>query len=142
MITKIDHVALGVSDLERSIAFYRDILGFSVTRVLEPNPDLPLAKVVGMPGASARIAHLDLHGQMLELFQYLSPEGRPIPSDYRQADKGYIHMGLTSDDARADYRRLQEHGVRFFSEPVEFRPGVWIFYFYGPDGEVCELRQT
>jgi hypothetical protein len=32
--------------------------------------------------------------------------------------------------------------VRFLGKPVEFRPGVWIFYFFGPDGEVCEMRQT
>ena len=79
---------------------------------------------------------------MIELFEYRDPKGNPIPVDRKQADIGIIHMGLTSSDARADYKRLKEHGVRFVSEPVEFRPGVWIFYFYGPDGEVCELRQT
>ncbi|HUV08082.1 MAG TPA: VOC family protein, partial [Spirochaetia bacterium] len=59
-----------------------------------------------------------------------------------QADHGFIHIGFTSNDVPADYSRLKEKGVEFLSEPLEFRPKVWIVYFYGPDGEVCELRQT
>lgn len=142
MIQSIDHTALSVSNLERSIRFYRDLLGFTVVRILEPAPELPLGRVVGMPGATARIAHLEFGGKMLELFEYQEPAGRPPRPDARQADLGWIHMGLTSTDTRADYRRLVKEGVRFFGEPVEFRPGVWIVYFSGPDGEVMELRQT
>lgn len=142
MITKLDHVALSVSDLDRSIEFYTTVLGCTVERVLDRGGDSLLGRVVGMPGASARIAHLSLGDAMIELFEYRDPEGSPLPADRKQADIGIIHLGLTSSDARGDYQRLASHGVRFVSEPVEFRPGVWIFYFYGPDGEVCELRQT
>jgi len=49
---------------------------------------------------------------------------------------------MTSSDTRADHARLCAAGVAFLSAPVEFRPGVWIAYFKGPDGEVLELRQT
>ena len=142
MITALEHVALSVSDLETSIAFYRDLIGFDLKRVIEPDPSLPLDKVVDMPGARARIAHLELGGTMLELFQYLSPEGVPLPAAFKQADRGFTHIGLKSSDAREDFRRLEKKGVRFYSDPIEFRPGVWLFYFYGPDGETCELRQT
>jgi catechol 2,3-dioxygenase-like lactoylglutathione lyase family enzyme len=108
---------------------------------------MPLGEIVGMPGATARIAHLESGtpehpGMMLELFQYTHPSGSPIPGAHRQADFGHIHAGFTSTDTRADFARLREHGVEFLGEPVEYRPGVWIVYFYGPDREVCELRQT
>ncbi len=43
---------------------------------------------------------------------------------------------------RRDTTRLRDAGVAFLSAPVEFRPGVWIAYFRGPDGETCELRET
>ena len=79
---------------------------------------------------------------MLELFEYRDPSGRALAPDATQADHGWIHMGLTSTDMCADYTRLRAEGVEFLSEPVEFRPGVWIVYFKGPDGEVLELRQT
>jgi catechol 2,3-dioxygenase-like lactoylglutathione lyase family enzyme len=142
VITKLDHVAVSVSDLDRSVEFYTQCLGCSLERVLDSGPESLLGKVVGMDGASARIAHLRVGEAMIELFEYRDPVGNPIPPDRRQADKGITHIGLTSDDARADYHRLAQRGVEFVSEPVEFRPGVWIFYFFGPDGEVCELRET
>ena len=79
MFTKLEHVALSVKDIERSIEFYRDVIGFEVKMRLEPDPKLPQEKVVALKGAAPRIAHLYLGGFMLELFQYLSPVGRPIP---------------------------------------------------------------
>ena len=138
----LDHAAISVADLDRSIAFYRDVLGLEVTRIIECPPERGLGRVVGMPGCAARIAHLESGPVMLELFQYLKPEGKPIPPDHTQADHGLTHIGFSSTDVRADYERLKKLGVRTFGEPVEFRPGVWLFYFYGPDGEVCELRES
>ncbi|TVQ21030.1 MAG: hypothetical protein EA382_14180 [Spirochaetaceae bacterium] len=142
MILRLEHAGLSVADLERSIAFYRDYLGMRVIRVIESGPEMPLGTIVGMPHATARIAHLELDGMMLELFEYTSPRGREIPEDRRQADHGLVHVGFTSTDTRADYAVLREKGVAFLSEPVEYRPNVWVVYFRGPDGEVCELRQT
>ena len=142
MIKRLEHVALSVDDMELSLVFYRDLLGMRVIRDLEPGlGGEKLGMVVGMPGCRARIVHLDLGGAMLELFQYLDPIGKPLPPEYRQADIGFTHIGLSSDDVRSDYRKLKAEGVEFFSEPVEFRSNVWIVYFRGPDGEVCELRQ-
>ena len=142
MIVGIEHIGLSVADLDRSLAFYRDLMGFELLRVLDCTPEGDLGTVVGMPGCCARIAHLLLDGRMLELFEYAEPRGRVQREDARQADHGWIHMGLTSSDVCGDYARLRDAGVAFLSEPVEFRPGVWIVYFKGPDGEVVELRQT
>ena len=147
MITRMEHTGLSVADLDRSIAFYRDLLGMRVARVIESGPEMPLGEIIGIPRATARIAHLqsgtpEQPGMMLELFEYTVPTGDPIPPGRRQADHGFIHAGFTSTDARADAARLREAGVRFLSDPVEYRTDVWVVYFYGPDGEVCELRQT
>jgi len=142
VIKGIEHIGLSVANLERSLAFYRDLIGFELLRVLDCTPEGKLGTVVGMPRCRARVAHLLLDGRMLELFEYAEPRGRIQVDDACQADHGWIHMGLTSSDTCADYAQLREHGVEFLSEPVEFRPGVWIAYFKGPDGEVVELRQT
>jgi len=140
MITHLEHTALSVANLTRSIAFYRDILGFQLAHMIEPRDDGLLGTIAGLPGARARIAHLRLGDQMLELFEYIQPRGQPAPRT--QAEHGFIHIGFRTDDACGDYRRLRALGVQFLSAPVEFRPGVWVAYFCGPDGEVCELRQT
>jgi len=141
-ITDLDHAALSVADLERSIRFYVETVGARLVRRLECGPDSQLGKVVGMPGASARIAHLRLGSRMIELFQYANPPGRPAPQGRDQADQGVVHVGFVSTDVRADYARMKALGAYFVSEPVEFRPDVWIVYFRGPDGETCELRQV
>ena len=142
MIKGMEHVALSVSDLDRSLAFYTELIGLEVIRIIESGPEMGLGRVNGLPGSAARIAHLSAGPTMLELFEYTDPRGRPLAAERSQADHGFIHAGFTSDDVRGDYRRLVEAGVEFLGEPVEYRPDVWIVYFYGPDGEVCELRQS
>ena len=172
MIKVLDHVALSVTNLEKSIAFYCDLIGMQVVRIIECPPERGLGVVTGMPACSARIAHLQPRNRlasqlasqsaghssegaieetpvvkqtmqaMLELFEYKYPVGERITSDRKQADIGFTHIGFSTDDAKADYERLKAHGVSFVSAPIEFRPEVWLFYFYGPDGEVCELRQS
>jgi glyoxylase I family protein len=142
LITKFDHAGLSVSNLERSLAFYRDLFEMEVERVLEPAPERDLGKINGLPGCRARIAHLRKGAAMLELFEFLEPKGKPLPRDHRQADLGFVHAGFASSDVREDYARLKAKGVEFYSEPVEFRSGVWVAYFRGPDGETGELRQA
>ena len=142
MIGGLEHTALSVSDLDRSITFYTELLGFRLKRIIESPPEKGLGRINGLPGCSARIAHLAAGQSMLELFEYEDPRGRPIPLARTQADHGLSHIGLTSTDVRADWERLRRSGVEFLGDPVEFRPGVWVAYFRGPDGEVCEIRQA
>ena len=141
MIHGADHVALSVADMERSIRFYTGLLGFEVRSRLAADPGLPLDKVIGVAGAAADIAHLYLGEFMLELFQYRVPEGR-AGTPRSQADHGYIHFGLRVSDIHGETARLRAAGVAFLGDPVEFRPGVWVAYFRGIDGEVVEMRQV
>ena len=78
---------------------------------------------------------------MFELFEYTEPRGRAV-GDRNQADLGFSHVGFASTDVQGDIARLQEMGYPCLGEPVEFRPGVWVAYFSGPDSEVIELRQA
>ena len=79
MIQGVEHVGLSVTNLERSLAFYCDLIGFTVIRVIECPPEMRLGDVVGLPGCRARIAHLRSGKAMLELLEYGDPSGRPIP---------------------------------------------------------------
>ena len=139
MANRMEHVGLSVSNLERSIDFYCNNFGFELLRIMNGNE--LLGKIVGMPGCVARIAHLKSGESALELFEYKEPNGKLIPDDRKQADKGFSHIGFWSDDVRGEYEELRKKGVRFISEPVELRKDVWICYFYGPDSEVCEIRE-
>jgi catechol 2,3-dioxygenase-like lactoylglutathione lyase family enzyme len=142
MIEGLEHVGLSVSNLDTSIEFYCKNLHCEVIRIVEPSTNSLLGKVVGMPDCVARIAHLKSGPNMLELFEYTKPKGEKIPEHHKQADNGFIHAGFRSSDVRKDYLKMKNDGVSFISEPVEFRKDVWICYFYGPDGEVGEIRQS
>ena len=109
MIDGLEHVGLSVSDLDRSIDFYCNHLGFTLVRKME-GPDL-VGKVVGMPGCKVSIAHLGMGPSVLELFHYTDPVGETIPPERKQADKGFSHLGLRSGDVRGLYSRLKEAGV-------------------------------
>ena len=136
----VDHVALSVSDLDISIDFYRDVLGFELKRVIEVPPEMNLGPIIGLPTCTARIAHLFQGELMLELFHYLEPDGKSL-GDHTQADRGFSHLGFLCSDIHADIKRVRQEGVDMVGDLVEFRPEVWVQYFYGPDREVLELRQ-
>lgn len=141
MMPVLEHIALSVADIEKSISFYRDLLGMEIVEKIECPSESNLGKIVGLPHCGAKIVKLRSGHIILEMFEYLSPRGNKISPETTQADNGFTHLGFASNDIHVDYKRLKGHGVKFYSEPIEYRPNVWNAYFYGPDGETCELRQ-
>ena len=141
MFHRIEHTALSVSSLERSVAFYRDVIGMEVVMEVDFS-DETLGKVNGLAGCRARVVHLKLGGTALELFEYREPKGRSAARELRQCDTGFIHIGFRVTDIHRHCAELREKGVRFFGEPLRIRPGTFVVYFEGPDGEVCEMRQV
>ncbi len=138
-IPSLGHVGLSVSSMEKSLAFYRDIIGMEVVLELDICDDRQ-ARVIGVPGTKCKIIHLRLGDGVLELFEYYDPAGENKARGMQQRDHGIVHIGFEVDDFHERLKRLEEEGVRFLGEAVEFRPGVWVLYFCGPDGEICELR--
>ena len=135
----IEHTALSVANIDRSLAFYRDLIGMEAVFDVDFS-DERLGVVNGLPGCKARVVHLKLGSSVLELFEYRKPRGRE--SDRRQCDLGYMHICFRVTQIHDLCRSLKARGVEFFSEPLEVRPGTFIVYFRGPDGEVCEMRQV
>lgn len=132
---------MSVSDMERSLAFYRDFIGMKVVLEVDFSDDR-MERITGILGAKCRIVHLKLGNSVLELFHYYSPAGKPVSTDRLQCDNGLTHIGFSVTDIQAHVRQLKEQSIKLLGEPVEIRPGAWVVYFYGPDGEVCEFRQT
>jgi len=141
MVHGLEHVGLSVSDLERSLAFYRDFIGMKV--VLEVDfLDGRIEKITGICGAKCKVVHLKLGNTVLELFQYYSPVGKPIPPGQLQCDNGFTHIGFSVTDIHMHVEQLKRQGIRMLGDLTEIRPGAWVVYFHGPDGEVCEFRQV
>ena len=139
MFTRADHIALSVKDIEKAIAFYRDVIGME--KVFDREFDVQMAKLIGVEGTKVRIVHMKLGDSIVEFFDYKYPKGREPRPDRQQSDYGLTHIGFTVEDFWGTYQHLLDHGVKFLTEPLEFRPGVFVGYFHGAEYEVCEIKE-
>jgi catechol 2,3-dioxygenase-like lactoylglutathione lyase family enzyme len=138
-----NHVGVTVSNLDRSLAFYRDLLGFHVAYERGEVTAEYMPRLVGIPGARLKIAGVDIPGLHLDLIEYIVPKGGVAAGP--TSDVGNVHIGYTVDDLWAAYRHLMAAGVRFKSQPVSPtvgpNKGGWAVYFVDPDGVTLEMIQ-
>ena len=148
-ISEIHHVAVAVSNMERSVAFYRDILGF------RPTLDMPLVSA-GLerllrlrPGTTGRSVimqqGLSTIGEV-ELVQFFPT---PVPSTPAKGPGGLgafvLSFEVRGEELATVYQRLLEKGIACYSEPQEVElPGYGAMravIFEDPDGQMIELIQ-
>jgi len=141
----LHHTCFTVSDLERSLAFYRDLLGCEVVARRERRGGF-LAEIVGYLEAHVRMAYLRVppSEHLIELFEYVTPASAPAPIEPRLV--GAAHLCFLVADLRGLYERLRAAGVdSFFSPPIEVSDGQdaggLALYLRDPDGIVVELYQ-
>ncbi len=89
MFSALHHFNLIVSDREKTKAFYNGVLGLEIALETEIDDD-EFSRGVGLPGTKVLAAFFKLPGSngLIETFQYVNPEGRPIPSDAKANDGG------------------------------------------------------
>jgi catechol 2,3-dioxygenase-like lactoylglutathione lyase family enzyme len=144
-ITGADHTSFTVSNLERSIAFYHDMLGFEVLNIRPHITSQYFREIVDFPDGVIKGAYLAIPGtsHKLELFEYVHPRGTPL--DTRNNNPGSSHLAFYVDDLAALYADLKAKGVRFRSAPVYMDEGPskggWAVYMLDPDGISIELYQ-
>jgi catechol 2,3-dioxygenase-like lactoylglutathione lyase family enzyme len=141
----VDSVGITVGDLDRSVRFYGDVLGF--TRVAEwEEQGADYEHVYGVFGARVRVTRLALGAESIELRQFLAPQGRPIPADSRSNDRWFQHVAIIVSDMDRAYATLRAHGVAYASTGPQTLPawnedagGIAAFYFRDPDGHNLEV---
>ncbi len=125
MFKKIDHVEIIPRDYERSLLFYREVLGFAI-RERQPVGRSPLNEV----------AFLELGGTVVELMPVTDPG--PAPSDQWQA--GYRMIALEVEDMDKAIEYLKRKGVEL-SKPAVSLGMSKRAEIKDPDGFSIELRQ-
>jgi catechol 2,3-dioxygenase-like lactoylglutathione lyase family enzyme len=112
-LTKIGVIMLGVTDLARSVAFYRDKLGITVKQQVEA------------------FVFLDGGGVMLVLTPSLTKAtGRAA---------GATEIVFSVDDVRAAYEALRARGITFTQEPRVVSGPMWAANFEDPDGHMLSI---
>ena len=141
----LDHVAVTVSDMDRSLAFYCGLLGLKEVERHRLEGET-ISKMAGKPDVIMEVVRLEAPetpGVLLDLQQYVTPEGEV--SDAQLGDVAHAHFCFGVPDVWAAYEDLSEKGVGFVSEPVSFDLEwgiVYVVFFKDPDGFILELMQV
>ena len=142
-ILAADHTGITVSNLERSLAFWRDVLGFQLSHSAHHTGDLA-SQVTGVSGAEISIAVLKGYGHKIELLEYLAPRDRKR-IDVRPCDVGSMHVAFTVENLDAVLNAISASGWRAAGKPQTLRSGPnagkRVIYVRDPDGTTIEFMQ-
>ena len=148
MVGRIYHVGLTVSDLERSIAFYRDVLGLEFQGEIFMEGE-ETDKMFRRVNCKARVAYLNgskaVEAPPVELIQFVNNEVKKVPSDLFTTS--ISEVCFYTDDIDSAYKHLVDNNVECLSESqyFDFRADGFgesrAFYFRDPDGIILEMMQ-
>jgi catechol 2,3-dioxygenase-like lactoylglutathione lyase family enzyme len=144
-IISADHTGITVSHLDRSLAFWRDVLGFTLSHTAHQKGELAL-EITGVKGAEIKLAVLKAPGgHKIELLEYLAPADRKQHVDLKPCDVGSVHVALIVDDLYAVLQRIAAAGWKAAGKPQVLKSGPnagkRVVYVCDPDGTTIEFMQ-
>jgi catechol 2,3-dioxygenase-like lactoylglutathione lyase family enzyme len=138
-----DHTGITVANLERSLAFWRDVLGFEFSHRTHHTGDLA-NEVTGVPGAELTLAVLKAPGHKIELLEYHAPSDRGR-ANLRPCDVGSVHVAFTVDNLDAVLEKIAASGWKAAGSPQTLpsgpNAGKRVVYVRDPDGTTIEFMQ-
>lgn len=143
MIRGIHHVAINTPDLDRLLAFYRDVVGFEVVESTRGEwADSPeIDTIVGLERSASKVVMLRAANAYIEMFEYQYPKARHADR-LNPSDHGYTHICLDVVDVQAEYERLSNNGMTFHAPPTAVEGGrIRTVYGRDPDGNIIELQE-
>ncbi|WP_276500353.1 VOC family protein [Terrimonas pollutisoli] len=144
-VSKVEAIGMTVKDMDRSVQFYTEVLGFKKISDTEWSGE-KVEKLNGLFGLNARVVRLQLGDEFLELTDYLTTGGRSIPEDAKSNDLFFQHIAIVVSDMDKAYRQLKKYKVEHVSTAPQTLPksipaaeGIKAFYFHDPDKHNLEL---
>ncbi len=146
-VDAVQVVGMTVSDMDRAVAFYHDVLTFQKISDVEVLGD-DFERLTGVFGARARVVRMRLADEVIELTEYLTPRGQPIPVDSRSQDRWFQHIAIIVSDMDRAYARLRKFEVEHASTGPQRLPdwnpnagGINAFYFKDLDRHTLEILE-
>jgi catechol 2,3-dioxygenase-like lactoylglutathione lyase family enzyme len=142
-IISADHTGITVSNLEKSLGFWRDVLGFEFSHTAHQTGEMA-EQITGVKGAELKLAVLKAPGgHKIELLQYLAPDRKL--ANLRPCDVGFVHVALLVDDLDAMLKNIADSGWKSAGKPQTLKKGPnagrRVVYVRDPDGTTIELMQ-
>jgi catechol 2,3-dioxygenase-like lactoylglutathione lyase family enzyme len=143
-IVSADHTGITVSNLERSLAFWRDVLGFEFSHTAHQKGELA-QEITGVEGAEIKLAVLRAPGgHKIELLEYLAPADRKR-ADIRPCDVGSVHVALLVHDLDGVLERIAASDWKAAGKPQRLQSGPnagkRVVYVRDPDGTTIEFME-
>jgi catechol 2,3-dioxygenase-like lactoylglutathione lyase family enzyme len=147
LVRAVDSIGITVSDMDRSIGFFSEVLSFEKVSDVEVTGS-KYEELQGLFGLRMRVVRMRLGNEFIELTEYLAPRGRPFPVDSQSNDRWFQHIAIIVSDMDKAYRWLRQHKVEHASSGPQTLPdwnknagGIRAFYFRDPDGHYLEILQ-
>ena len=144
-VTKVEAVGITVKDMNRSLKFYTEVLGFKKINDTDRSGE-KVEKLNGLFGINTRVARLQLGDEFIELTDYLTTGGRSIPEDAKSNDLFFQHIAIVVSDMDKAYSQLKKYNIEHVSTAPQTLPksipgaeGIKAFYFHDPDNHNLEL---
>jgi catechol 2,3-dioxygenase-like lactoylglutathione lyase family enzyme len=144
-IMAVVSVGMIVSEMERSLDFYTSVLACQKVSDITVTGD-ESDRLYGLDNVRLRLVKLKLGDEIFELIEFLSPKGRPMPTDSRSNDRWFQHIVIVVRDMEQAYQHLRQHWVTQTSSNPQTLPewnpvagGIESFYFKDIDGHNLEL---
>jgi catechol 2,3-dioxygenase-like lactoylglutathione lyase family enzyme len=144
-IMTVASVGMIVSEMERSLDFYTSVLACQKVSDITVSGD-ESDRLYGLDNVRLRLVKLKLGDEIVELIEFLSPKGRPMPTDSQSQDRWFQHIAFVVRDMEQAYQHLRQHWVTQTSPNPQTLPewnpvagGIESFYFKDIDGHNLEL---
>ncbi len=135
----IRHTGIVVSDLERGLYFYGDLLGLKVVKRMDETGDY-IEKISGLKNIKVTTVKMTTReGSLVELLYYHS-HPREVASRKNICEIGISHVAFTVENLEAEYQRLSKAGIQFNSSPQVSPDGyAKVTFCRDPEGNLIEL---
>ncbi|MEZ4932767.1 MAG: VOC family protein [Saprospiraceae bacterium] len=147
-VLAVEKVSITVSNLDKSIDFYTQVLNFKKESV-EKISGKKAQKLFGLSAENptVQIATLKIGDEIIELMEFSNtPPNRPIPLDSKSNDLWFQHIAIVVDNMEVAYEKVKKAKVVHVSTSPQILPeyisaaaGIKAFYFQDPDGHNLEL---
>ncbi len=141
MINDIRHTGIVVIDLEASLHFYRDLLGFQIVKQMKEAGNF-IDNILSLRNVKLTTVKMSSpSGQMIELLKYHSH-----PAEQKMCEIceiGISHIAFTVDNLDIEYKRLKDKGIKFNSPPQLSPDGyAKVTFCRAPEGTLIELVEV
>src|SRR5881394_1821072 len=143
-IIAADHTGITVSNLERSLEFWQNVLGFKFSHRAHQTSEMA-SEITGVAGAEIKLAVVKAPGgHKIELLEYLAPADRK-KVDVRPCDVGSVHIAFTVDNLDAVLQKIAASGWKAAGKPQTLKSGPnagkRVIYVRDPNGTTIEFMQ-